>query len=80
MRFTTECLQFLHPGKGGKINRRTGVANKNSQGGIICDVAWNTFNLNIWGSGGIRNRCTGEAKKNSQGGYYGTPLILISGK
>jgi hypothetical protein len=32
------------------------------------------------GSGGIRNRCIGEAKKNSQGGYYGTPLILISGK
>jgi hypothetical protein len=32
MRCTTERLQFLNPGRGGKISRRKGEAKKNSQG------------------------------------------------
>ncbi len=32
MRCTTERLQFLNPGSGGKINRRTGMAKKIRRG------------------------------------------------
>jgi hypothetical protein len=31
MRYNTERLQFLNPGSGGKINRRTGMAIKISR-------------------------------------------------
>jgi hypothetical protein len=66
MRCTTERLQFLNPGSGGKINRRTGMAKKIRRGkNMRCTTERLQF-LNP-GRGGKINRRPGEAKKIRRG-------------
>jgi hypothetical protein len=63
MRCTTERLQFLNPGRGGKISRRTGMAKKNSRRGNNMRCTTERLQFLNPGSGGKINRRTGMAKK-----------------